>query len=131
MPDDGLYGAVGRVCGGIGVGQDVSRVEYIQALVSHGAHIEIVCGHDHEAIQIQFQTKTVFIPLDRAVQAVQGPFSFVSGAGVAEYLQQGTAATACLYGLLAAVEVASYQREQIRSEEHTSELQSLMRTTYA
>src|SRR3546814_10352606 len=90
MPDDGLYGAVGRVCGGIGVGQDVSRVEYIQALVFHGAHIEIVGGHDHEAVQIQFQAKTVFIPLDRAVQAVQG-----------------------------------------RSEEHTSELQSLMRISYA
>ena len=50
-----------RIC------QDKFGIKNIEALVLHSAHIEITHGHDHEALQIQLETKTLLIPRDRTL----------------------------------------------------------------
>ena len=63
-------------------GQNAGRVEDVQALVFHRAHVEVIDGHDVEDIQIVFATVDLFIPTHRRFQRLhaKGTFVFVAGA---------------------------------------------------
>src|SRR5690606_5679543 len=113
VADHRLDGPIGGVGGGGGVGQHVGRVEHVQPLVFHGTHVEVAGGHDHEAVEVEFQAVTAFVPAQRTQQAVHGPFGAVLGAVVAVDLQQHVAAAAGGGALLAAGEVARHDGEQI------------------
>jgi hypothetical protein len=56
-----MAGEVG-VGGGGGAGQHVLRVEDVEALVLHGAHVEVADRHDHEALQVQRQAEARLVP---------------------------------------------------------------------
>src|SRR5690606_31484924 len=74
---------------------------------------EIARCDDHEAVQIQFQTEALFVPLDRAFKAVQCPCCLVVRIGVAIYLQQSFAAAARANTGLSGGKLSSDQGKQI------------------
>src|SRR5690606_38272409 len=113
MPDYGLDRAVGRVGGRGRIGQYVGRVEDVQALVLHGAHIEVARSHDHEAVKVQFQAIARFVPADGANQAVHGPFGTVLGAVVAVHLQQHLAPAAGGDAFFTAGEIARHHGKEV------------------
>ena len=59
------------------IGQNIFRVENVQALVFHSAHVEVAGGHNHEALQIEGQTKTGFVPGHAGHQGIHGVLCFV------------------------------------------------------
>ncbi|MCY1167763.1 hypothetical protein D9M73_77360 [compost metagenome] len=63
------------------VRQHVLGVEDVQALVFHGAHVEVAGGDDHETFQVQRQAKTRLIPGDGVHQRGHGVFGLVEVAG--------------------------------------------------
>ena len=62
MADHGLNGLVVCVRGGRRIGKHIGRIENVQALVFHGAHVEVARGHNHEPVKVQFEPKALFIP---------------------------------------------------------------------
>src|SRR5690606_18664623 len=113
VTDDGLDGAVGAVGGGGRVGQYIGRIEDVQALVFHGAHIEVARRDNHEAIQVELQAVAFFVPAQGSQQAVHSPFGATLGAVVAVDLQKDLPATARPDGLLAAGEIARHHGKQV------------------
>ena len=79
-------GKVG-VCGGCWVGQNKLRVENIQALVFHGAHVEVTGRHDHETLKVKGQTKASFVPSHTGHERVHGVLCFVQVTGANKHLQ--------------------------------------------
>src|SRR4030095_12392663 len=70
------------------VGQDVLRVEDVQALVLHRAHVEVAGGDDHEALQVQRQAEARLVPGHRGHQRVHRVLGLVQVAGAHVHLQQ-------------------------------------------
>src|SRR5450830_1002069 len=71
---------------------DVFGIENIEAFIFHCPHIEIASRHDHKAIEIEFQTKALFIPTDTIFQRIHGVLGFIQIAVFYPDLQQyGTA----------------------------------------
>ena len=64
MADDGFDVGVILIGRNTGVGQYVTGIENVQALVFHRAHVEVADGNDHETVEIEFQSETGFIPRD-------------------------------------------------------------------
>ena len=52
----------------VGPGEDVLRVEDVQALVLHGPHVEVSDGDDHVLIQVKFQPEAFFVPGHRTFE---------------------------------------------------------------
>ncbi|MNV29574.1 hypothetical protein D3C71_1208040 [compost metagenome] len=113
VADHGFDAFVIGIRGAVGVGQHVGGVEDVQALVFHRAHVEVMDGDDHEAVQIQFQAKAGFIPAQGADQRIQRPFGLGFGTRVAIDLKQHVAAAGRLDGGFTVRQVAGHQREQI------------------
>ena len=113
VADDRFDAFIVGVGGGLGVGQHIGRVEDVQALVLHRPHVEVVHGHDHEAVQVQLQSEAGLVPAQRAHQRIQGPFGLVFRAGIAVDLQQHVAAAGGAHGGFAVRELARDQREQV------------------
>ena len=99
--------------GGGLVRQHVLGVEDIEALVLHGAHVEVAGGHDHEAFQVQRQAKAGFVPDHGGHQRMHGVFGFVHVAGAHIDLQQMLFAGAGGDALLATDQLACHQRKQV------------------
>ena len=51
-----------RIGGGGRIGKHARGVEDVQALVLHGAHVEVVHRHDHEDVQIVFTAIDLLVP---------------------------------------------------------------------
>src|SRR3546814_4347161 len=96
-----------RVGSRLRIGQDIARIEDIEALVLHRAEIEIGNRHDIEHIEIIFAAKGLFIPGHAVLECRHGVTCarqiFFAHPDTKLYLASG------------------HGRE--RSEEHTSELQ--------
>ena len=68
--DDGLDPLPIGIGRGLGAGQDVFGVEDVEALILHGAHIEVGDGGDVEDIEIVFQAVDLLVPDHAALQAI-------------------------------------------------------------
>ena len=71
MPDHSLDQFEVSVGRGVGVCQNVLRVEEVQALVLHGPGVEVGHGHDHEPLEVELEAKAPFIPLHGSPQALK------------------------------------------------------------
>ncbi|CAK0540513.1 Uncharacterised protein [Burkholderia pseudomallei] len=63
------------------VREHVLRVEDVEPLVFHRAHVEIADGDDHEAVEIELEAEAPFVPADRMDQRIHRV------AGLAEILR--------------------------------------------
>ena len=75
--DDGLDPLVRGVGGGFGTGQHGAGVEDIEALVLHGAHVEVIDRDDHEDVQVVLATIDFLVPAHGLLQAVHGVLALV------------------------------------------------------
>ena len=103
---------VGVGCGRL-AGQHVLGVEDVQALVLHGAHVEVAGRHNHEALQVQRQAEACFVPGHRGHQRIHGVLGFVEVARAHIHLQQMRLPIARRDALLARHQLAGHQRKQI------------------
>ena len=62
---DTLKGEVGR---GLWAGEHTRSVKYIQALVLHRTHVEVIDSNDHEYIEVVFATIDFLVPAHRIFQ---------------------------------------------------------------
>ncbi|CPJ58269.1 Uncharacterised protein [Bordetella pertussis] len=113
VADDGFDAFVVGVGGGGRVGQHIGRVEDVQALVFHRAHVEVAYRDHHEAVQVQLQAEARLVPAQRVAQGFQRPFGAVLRTGIAVDLQQHIAARLGAHALFAMRQAAGHQREQI------------------
>ena len=88
MPDDRFDPLEVGVGGHEGVGEHVLGVEDVQTLVLHRPHVEVRGGHDHEAIQVQFQPEAAFVPGNGLLQTAQREVGTVDLLGLCPDLQQ-------------------------------------------
>ena len=95
------------------VGQHVLGVEDVQALVLHGTHVEVAGGNNHEAFQVQRQSKAGLVPGHRGHEAVHCVFGLVQIAGAHKHLQQVVFAGAAGNALLARHQLACHQGKQV------------------
>jgi hypothetical protein len=58
-----------RGVGGGSAGQHGAGVEDVEALVLHGAHVEVVDRDDHEDVQVVFAAVDLFVPAHGLLQA--------------------------------------------------------------
>ena len=103
----------------VGVGGDVGRshhiagIEDVEALVFHGTEIEVVGGHDHEAVEVELKPPAFFVPGDRLLEA----FERVLGVGIVlffrPHLQQHFAAALSADFCFARNELTGYQSKEI------------------
>jgi hypothetical protein len=105
-------GEVG-VGGGGGAGQHVLGVEDVQALVLHGAHVEVAHGDDHEALEIERQAEARLVPGHRRDERLHRMFGLVEITAPHIHLQQVVFARARCDALLAAHEIGGHHREQV------------------
>ncbi len=113
VADDALDGVVVAVGGGGRLGQHVLGVEDVQALVFHGAGVEVAGGHHHEALQVQRQAEAGLVPQHGVDQRAQGVLGLVQVARAHVDLQQVLGAGARRDALLARHQLAGHQREQV------------------
>ena len=93
VPDDALDSFIVGVRRGIGQRQHVFRVEYVEALVLHRPHIEIVDGHNHVDIKIVFEAKNFFVPRHGALEGRQSVLTLLDILGLDPNFQQHLTAT--------------------------------------
>ena len=62
----------GRIGGGIGMRQYRCRIEDVEPLVLHGAHIEIVDRYDHEQVEVVFTPVGLFVPAHGTLERRHG-----------------------------------------------------------
>mmetsp|Transcript_10063 Transcript_10063/g.29658 ORF Transcript_10063/g.29658 Transcript_10063/m.29658 type:complete len:399 (-) Transcript_10063:1045-2241(-) len=65
-----LHPLVVRVRGGPGPGEHAGGVEDVEALVLHGAHVEVVHRHHVEEVQVVLAAVDLLVPLHGALEAV-------------------------------------------------------------
>jgi hypothetical protein len=82
--DDAVDVLVVAVGGGVGPGENVLGIEDVQALVFHGAHVEVADGDDHVVIEVAFESEDFFVPAHRALQRVHRMRALVELAGLDE-----------------------------------------------
>ncbi len=105
--------AVVGIGGGRLVGQNVLRVEDVQALVLHRAHVEVAGRDDHEAVEVERQAEAHFVPQHRVDQRIHRVLGLVEVAGTHVHLQQMLLAVARGDALLARHQLAGDQGEQV------------------
>ena len=71
MRDDGLDMGVIAVRRGFLRGEDVFVVEDVEALVLHGAHVEVGDGDDVEHVEIIFPPEDLLVPAHGALQRIE------------------------------------------------------------
>ena len=104
---------MGGVGGGLGTSQHAAGVEDIEALVLHGAHVEVVDRDDHEDVQVVFAPVHLLVPLHRLFQAVHGVLHLVDVFRLDIDAQRHLATTHGGEAILDAPQVAGNQREQV------------------
>ena len=114
MADDAFDVGVVEVGGAGRTGQHVARVEQVEPLVLHRAHVEVVDSDDHEALEVQRQLEAGFVPGHGRHQRVHRMVRAVQVAAAHPDLQQVLAAQARADALLAHHQVGGDHREQVR-----------------
>ena len=61
-----------EICGDLGTAQYAGGIEYIQALVFHGAHVEVIHSDNIKDIQVILSTIDLFVPAHRLLQRAHG-----------------------------------------------------------
>ncbi len=110
---DRLDPLVRGIGGGFGAGQHGTGVEDVEALVLHGAHIEVVHRDDHEDVQVVLAAVGLFVPLHRLLQAVHGVLAFVDVFRLDIDAQRHLASAHGGEAVLDTPEVTGHQSEQI------------------
>ena len=95
------------------MGEHVLRVEDVQALVLHRAHVEVADGDDHEAIEVELQPVALLVPADRADQRLHRMVGAIEVARLDPDLQQRVAAGLRHQALFLRDQVAGHQRKQV------------------
>ena len=68
MGDDAVDVLEIDVGGDIAARQDVFGVEDVEALVLHGAHVEVADGDDHVVVEVAFEAEAFLVPLHRFLE---------------------------------------------------------------
>ncbi len=113
VADDGFDAVVVAVGGRGGAGQHVLRVEDVEALVLHRAHVEVADGDDHEALQVERQAEAVLVPDDRSDERSHRVFGLVDVVAVGIDLEPVLLACPRLDLLAAHREIAGDECEQV------------------
>ena len=90
---NGFNALISRIGGGGRISQHTGRIKNIQALIFHGAHVEIIHRHDHKNIQIVFAPIHFFVPAHGTFQRIQSVLGFVDIARLNKNLQSHVATT--------------------------------------
>ena len=106
MRDDAFDVCKVGVRGGRRTCQHELGVENIQTLVLHRAHIEVACGNDHEAFEVEGQVKARLVPHDAGHQGIHGVLGFIEIARADVDLQQVRLTAARRNPLLTADQIA-------------------------
>ncbi|SMG00010.1 hypothetical protein BSIN_5361 [Burkholderia singularis] len=93
--------------------EHVLRVEDVEPLVFHRAHVEVADGDDHEAVEIEFEAKALFVPADRMDQRIHRMAGLVEILRLDPDLQQLFLPGAGRDFLLERDQLARDEREQI------------------
>ena len=99
--------------GGVRVGQHTGRIEDIQALVFHRAHVEALDRDDHENIEIVFTTISFLIPPHGILQREHGVIDLVDVVSFSEDAQRHPATAHGPELILDKLKVTGYQRKQV------------------
>ncbi|MDR8895039.1 hypothetical protein FEP69_04405 [Burkholderia multivorans] len=97
----------------LGVREHVLRVEDVEPLVLHRAHVEVADRDDHEAVEIELEAEAPFVPADRMDQRIHRVTRLVEIGRLDPHLQQLFLAGAGRDPLLDRDELARDERKQI------------------
>ena len=112
--DDRLDAFVIGVRGRFRQGEHVLGVEHVQPLVLHGAHVEVVHGHDHVDVQVVLAAEPFLVPAHGLLQGAHGVVALVPVARLDIDAQVDGAAGAGDEGVGETHQVAGHQCEQVR-----------------
>jgi hypothetical protein len=112
--DDRFDPLVRGVGGGFGTGQHGAGVEDVEALVLHGAHVEVVDRDDHEDVQVVFAAVDLFVPAHGFLQAGHGVLALVDVFRLDIDAQRHGAVGHGGEGVFDTPQVTGHQREQVR-----------------
>ena len=111
--DHRLDALVIGVRGRLRQGEHVLGVEHVQPLVLHGAHVEVVHGHDHVGVQVILAAEPFLVPAHGLFQGAHGVVALVPVARLDIDAQVDGAAGAGGEGVGETHQVAGHQREQV------------------
>ena len=114
MRDDTFNSLVIGIGCGLRFCEDIGRVENIQALVFHRAHVEVTDGNDHVDIQVVFETESLLVPLHRVFQRIHGMSRLVEIPRFNKQLKCYFAPGSSGVPVFETVEIAGNQRKQVR-----------------
>ncbi len=113
VADDGLDPREVIVGGDAGIGEEVLRVEDVEALVLHGPHVEVGCRHDHETVEVEFEIEAPLVPFDRLSQAGHGMVGLADVSRFDPDLQGHLATGAGAMPLLVDFQKAGHEGEEV------------------
>ena len=113
MGDDAFDTVIIIVGRGVGIGQDIARVEDVEALVLHRAHVEIADGDDVEDVQVIFPAIGLLVPFHRIFQRGHGVAGALQIALAHENAQIDLAPAHGGEVIAIDDEIAGHEREQI------------------
>ena len=102
---------VGR---GVGAGQHVLRVEDVEALVLHRAHVEVADRDDHVVVEVHLQAEHVLVPLHALLERLHGEGALVELAGLDEDGECHRASRPRDEAVFELVELRGNEREEVR-----------------
>ena len=91
----------------------VAGIEDVEAFILHGAEVEVVGRHDHEAVEVKFEPEAFLIPEDGLLKAREGPGALFVVLFVRPDLQQAFVAVFKRYFFTAVDERARDERKEV------------------
>ena len=113
VADDGFHALEVGVGGGVLARQYRRGIEDVEALVLHGAHIEVANGHDHVDVEVVLQAKAGFVPLHRTLHRAHGERHLVLVCRHGPDFQRHLAAAGRGVAVFLGHQLAGDQREQV------------------
>ena len=107
---DSLVVVVGR---GRWLGEHILRVEDVQALVLHRAHVEVVDGDDHVDVEVVLEPVGFLVPLHGCPKRCKGVLALVRVVGLYPDFEGDLSARRCRERAAMADQVACNQRKEI------------------
>ena len=111
--DDGLDILIVGIGRGFGLRQHVARVEDVEALVLHRAHVEVADGDDVEHVEVVFESEHILVPAHRFLQRGHRVAAFVLVAAARPRSRAARSARARREAVLDRDQVAGNEREQV------------------
>mmetsp|Transcript_8532 Transcript_8532/g.25675 ORF Transcript_8532/g.25675 Transcript_8532/m.25675 type:complete len:384 (+) Transcript_8532:1581-2732(+) len=112
--DDAQDAVVVGVRGRRGLGQHAGRVEDVEALVLHGAHVEVGDGDDVVHVEVVLAAVRVLVPLHGALEGLEGPVELVGVLVLAPHAQVDLPPRGRRELAPDAAQVAGHQGEEVR-----------------